>query len=199
MLLSLSQKFIFVANLKTASTAIEAAIGDKADIKIAATRFGKHDGLSAISQKFSWVKRYVPYEDFFVFGVMREPVDYLLSLYNSHQKSAFDGKQQSTKGMAFDEFLEVWCARSWQAKPQLLRFADEHNRLHMSYVIDLSRLSEEFSEICARLGLGPVDLGKKNSSPEVLRREDLTSSQIAWVKTAYSADYAFLRGRPQQL
>ncbi len=69
----------------------------------------------------------------------------------------------------------------------------------MRYLIDLAHLSEEFPEICARLGLGPVDLGRKNSSPEVLRREDLTSSQIAWVKATYSADYEFLRSRPRQL
>jgi hypothetical protein len=197
--MSLSQKFIFVANLKTASTAIEAAIGDKAEIKIAATRFGKHDGLSAISQKFSWIKRYVPYEEFIVFGVMREPVDYLLSLYNSHQKSAFDGKQQSTKDMAFDNFLENWCARSWQAKPQHLRFTDEHGRLRMSYIIDLAHLSAEFPEICIRLGLGPVDLARKNSSPEVLRRQDLTSAQIARVKATYGDDYEFLRNRSRRL
>ena len=99
MLLSLSHKFIFVANLKSASTAIESAMGDKAEIKLSATKFGKHDGLSAISNKFAWIKRYIPYEEFFVFGVIRDPVDYLLSLYNSHQKPAFDGKQQSTKSM----------------------------------------------------------------------------------------------------
>ena len=31
------------------------------------------------------------YEDFFVFGVVRDPVDWLLSLYNSHSKPDFDG------------------------------------------------------------------------------------------------------------
>src|ERR1700744_2290110 len=105
MLLSFSHKFIFVANLKSASTAIESAIGGKAEIKLSATKFGKHDGLSAISNKFAWIKRYVPYEEFFVFGVIRDPAAYLLSLYTSHQKPAFDGKQQSTKGLSFDEFL----------------------------------------------------------------------------------------------
>src|ERR1700742_714787 len=99
MLLSLSRKFIFVANLKSASSTIEAAIADWAEIRLTQTRFGKHDGLTQISQKFVWAKRYVPYEEFFVFGVIRDPVDFLLSLYNSHNKSAFDGKQHSTKGL----------------------------------------------------------------------------------------------------
>jgi hypothetical protein len=197
MLLSLSHKFIFVANLKSASTAIEAAIGDKAEIKLSATKFGKHDGLSAISNKFAWIKRYIPYEEFFVFGVVRDPVDYLLSLYNSHQKSAFDGKKQSTKGMSFDEFLGPWCERSWQARPQRKRFEDEHGRLRMSFLIDLAAVAEEFPKVCARLELGPVDLGHKNESPDVLKRGDLTAAQIDRVKAAYSMDYELMRDRPR--
>ena len=197
MLLSLSHKFIFVANLKSASTAIEAALGPKAEIKVSATKFGKHDGLSAISNKFAWIKRYVPYEEFFVFGVIRDPVDYLLSLYNSHQKPAFDGKQQSTKDMSFDEFLGPWCERSWQARPQRKRFEDEHGRLRVSYLIDLAALAEEFPRVCARLELGPVDLGHKNESPEVLKRNDLTTAQIERVKVIYRADYEYIRDRPR--
>lgn len=197
MLLSLSHKFIFVANLKSASTAIEAAIGDKAEIRLSATKFGKHDGLSAISNKFPWIKRYVPYREFFVFGVVRDPVDYLLSLYNSHQKPAFDGKQQSTKDMSFDEFLGPWCERSWQARPQRKRFEDEHGRLHVSYLIDLATLAEEFPKVCARLGLDDIELGRKNESPEVLTRNELTAAQIEKVKAAYATDYDLIRDRPR--
>jgi hypothetical protein len=199
MLLSFSHKFIFVANLKSASTAIESAIGDKAEIKLSATKFGKHDGLSAISNKFAWMKRYVPYEEFFVFGVIRDPVDYLLSLYNSHQKPAFDGKQQSTKGMSFDDFLGPWCERSWQARPQHKRFEDEHGRLRISYLIDLASLAEEFPKICARLELGTVDLGHKNESPEVLKRNDLTAAQTERVRAMYRTDYDYIGNRPQIL
>jgi hypothetical protein len=197
MLLSLTHKFIFVANLKSASSTIEAAIGDKAEIRMSQTKFGKHDGLSAISQKFSWAGRYVPFEEFFVFGVIREPVDFLLSLYNSHQKSAFDGRKHSTKGMSFDNFLQTWCAQSWQAKPQRARFTDEHGRLRMNCLIDLAHIGEEFPKVCARLELGSVDLGRKNSSPEVLKRADLTTAQIERVKVLYRDDYEYMRNRPQ--
>jgi len=39
-------------------------------------------------------------KSFFVFGVIRDPVDYLLSLYNSHQKPAFDGTSNPTRSGA---------------------------------------------------------------------------------------------------
>lgn len=197
MLLSLNRKFIFVANLKTASSTIEAALGPRADVRFSQTKFGKHDGLTQISHKFGWVKKYVPYEEFYVFGVVRDPVDYLLSLYNSHQKDEFEGKIQSTKGLSFDEFLEVWCGRSWQARPQHLRFTDEHKRLKMSHLILLNDLTDEFQQICVRLGLGWIELGRRNPSPEVLTRRDLTQAQIDLVKSRYAEDYAFIESRPR--
>ena len=77
---------------------------------------------------------------------------------------------QSTKGMSYDDFLDVWCGRSWQARPQHLRFVDEHKRLKMSHLILLDDLADEFQQICVRLGLGWIELGRKNPSPEVLTR-----------------------------
>ena len=199
MLLSLSRKFIFVANLKSASSGIENAIGDQAEIRIVQTKFGKHVSLSQISQKFAWVKRYIPYKEFFVFGVIRDPVDFLLSLYNSHQKPAFDGRTHSTKGMSFDDFLEIWCEQSWQATPPHQRFTDEHGRFCMNHLIELEHLGEEFPKICERLELGAVRLGRTNSSPSVLRRLDLTSAQIDRVKARYREDYDLIRDRPRAL
>ncbi|HWA92666.1 MAG TPA: sulfotransferase family 2 domain-containing protein [Rhizomicrobium sp.] len=199
MLLSLQRKFIFVANLKAASSTIEAALGPKAEIRMSNTKFGKHDGLSIISNRYAWVRRFVPYEEFFIFAVMRDPVDHLLSLYNSHQKEEFDGKVHSTKGMSFDDFLEVWCGRSWQARPQHLRFTDEHGRFKMSHVAMLEDLTEEFPRICEHLNLGRVELGRRNPSPAVLERKDLTAAQIDLVKSRYAEDYAWAAGRPRKL
>src|SRR5436309_11373731 len=89
MLISLSHQFIFVANLKSASSSIERALGPDAEFRAIKTNWGKHDDLSTISKKFKWIKRYVPAQDFFIFGVMRDPVDFILSLYNFHTRSTF--------------------------------------------------------------------------------------------------------------
>jgi len=197
MLLSLSHKFVFVANLKSASSAIETAIGAHAEVRLMQTRFGKHDGLSAISQRFAWVRRYVSYDEFFVFGVIRDPVDYLLSLYNSHQKPAFDGKKHSTKGLSFDIFLDNWCLQSWQTKPQIQRFTDEHGRLRVNHLIVLDRLDEEFAAVCEHIGVEAVPLGRTNASPVVLARADLTSAQIEKIRQRYKDDYELIRNRPK--
>lgn len=197
MLLSLSHKFIFVANLKSASSSIEAVLGVHAEMRLTQTRFGKHDGLSAISQRFPWVKRYVPFEEFFVFGVIRDPIEYLLSLYNSHQKSGFDGKRHSTKGLSFDAFLENWCAQSWQARPQIQRFTDEHGRFQMNHLIAFDNLDDEFAGVCKHIGIDAIELRPINASPPVLKRDDLTSAQIEKVRQRYKDDYELIRNRPR--
>jgi len=198
MLLSLSHKFIFVANLKSASSSIERALAAHAEFRATQTRFGKHDPLSTISKKFAWVRKYVPYEEFFVFGVIREPVDYVLSLYNFHHKEVFDGKVHSSKDLSFDQFWSEWCVRSWQAQPQHLRFVDQHRRLQISYLIDFSRLDDEFPRICQRIGVSG-ELHKVNVSPQILSRDDLTPEQTRRIVEHYEDDYALLKNRPQKL
>jgi Sulfotransferase family len=197
MLLSLSRRFIFVANLKTASTSIEAALEGFAEIAIRSAKFGKHGTLTAISRKFAWVERYVPYEDFFVFAVLRDPVDYLLSLYNAHHRDALPGGGKPTSGMDFDTFLDEWCARNWQAKPQHLRVVDAEGRFRLSHAVAFEDLAQDFPRLCARLGLGDVALSRRNVSPDVLDRGGLTKAQIARVEERYESDYAFLRDRPR--
>ncbi|MBV9571197.1 MAG: hypothetical protein JO056_08145 [Alphaproteobacteria bacterium] len=198
MLLSLSRKFIFVANLKSASSSIEQALAPYAEFRVTKTEWGKHDTLTMISKKFPWVKRYVPYSDFFVFGVIREPVDFILSLYNFHTDDDFAGLIQSSKGVPFDEFWRGWCTRSWQTRDQHLRFVDKHENFRMNYLMDFAELKKEFPKICARIGVD-AKLGQTNKSATVLSRKDLTPEQIAAIKERYAEDYALLANRPQEL
>ncbi len=196
MLLSLSHKFLFVANLKSASSSIEKALSSHAQFRATKTAWGKHDDLSTISKKFGWVNKLIPREEFFVFGVIREPVDFILSLYNFHTGPSFEGKKHSSKGVEFDHFLHTWCVTSWQAKPQYRRFIDRRGKFKISHVIEFSKLETEFPQICSRLGL-KATLPRVNVSPELLSRDDLTAEQIAEIKSRYTEDYSFIENRPR--
>ena len=148
-------------------------------------------------EKLPWVRRYVPYNEFFVFGVIREPVDYLLSLYNAHSRENLRGSAMPTRGMDFDTFLNVWCKDNPQAEPQHRRFADRHRRFQVSHLIDYDSLSKEFAAICARLDLGEVRLKHLNLSPENLTRHNLTDAQIARIERRYAQDYELIKNRPR--
>ncbi len=195
MLLSLSHKFLFIANIKTASSSIEAALGSHAEIAISKTQFGKHDPLTVISGKFPWVRKFVPFEEFFVFGVMRDPVDWLLSLYNSHTKPGFDGKQHSTKNVPFSRFLTQDFEKRWQMRPQSSRFIDENERFQVDRIVDYTKLDAEFPDICRHLGLGDVKLNRRNVSPQVLSREDLSPADMEFIREKYAADYELIANR----
>lgn len=199
MLLSLSHKFIFIANLKTASSSIERILEHAAEISLRRTEHGKHDSLTQISHKFPWVRKYVPYNEFFVFGVLRDPVDFLLSLYNSHNKEAFDGMPHSTKDKPFGEFLSTWCVRNWQARPQSARFRDEHGRFRITHVVDFADLDEELPRIQEKLGLPVKQLPKTNVSPEIATRADLSPDDIEKIAVLYADDYALLNNRPKAI
>ena len=196
MLLSLSHKFIFVANLKSASSSIEKALSSHAQFRATKTAWGKHDDLSTISKKFGWVNKIISRDEFFVFGVIRDPVDFVLSLYNFHTGPSFEGKKHSSKGVEFDHFLHHWCVTSWQAKPQYRRFVDRRGRFRISHVIEFSQLETEFPQICSRLGL-KATLPHVNVSPELLSRDDLTADQISEIRKRYAEDYSFIENRPR--
>jgi hypothetical protein len=76
-----------------------------------------------------------------------------------------------------------------------LCFRDEHGWFRLNCLIDLERLGEEFSQICERLEVGTNALGRIISSLSVLKRIDLTSTQIDKVKVRYRDDFDLIRDR----
>jgi sulfotransferase famil protein len=198
MLLSLSHKFIFVANLKSASSSIERALAPFAEFKATKTPWGKHDDLSTISKKFKWIRKHMPFEEFFVFGVIRDPVDFILSLYNFHTRPGFDGRKHSSNGVTFEDFWHNWCSKSWQARPQHRRFIDRYGHFKISHIVLMSELTAEFPQICSKLRLN-ANLPKLNVSPVLLSRADLTAEQVSEIKERYAEDYAFIDTRPRAL
>jgi hypothetical protein len=160
------------------------------------TKFGKHDDLTRVSRKFSWVRKYVSLDELFIFGVVRDPVDFIVSLYNFHTSAGFDGKPHSTKELSFDEFWNGWCVKSWQAKPQHLRFVDARGHFRISHVIRFDNLVNEFPKICARIGV-KANLQKTNVSPHVLSPQDLSAEHVASIRDRYAEDYAFLANLPR--
>jgi hypothetical protein len=189
MLISTSHKFVFVANLKTASSAIERALRRHAEIVVRETRLGKHLPIAQIEQRFSWLFHHYPIETLFVFGVMREPVDYMLSLYNSHSETPEGGKKPSTRGQPFPEFVRQWAAESWQARPQRQMFLRD-GAVAVDALIDFRELPAQFTSICHRLGVS-TKLMVSNASPRTVIREDVDAETLRFIENHFAEDYAF--------
>jgi len=89
MLLSLNKKFLFIANLKTASTSIERVLAPHCELRLTQSNHGKHQSFVEIAERFRWLLGVANVEDLFIFGVIRDPVDFVISLYNSHKREQF--------------------------------------------------------------------------------------------------------------
>lgn len=190
MLISLSRKFIFVANLKTASTSIESALARYAEIRLTRSEWGKHWPLDEMEGAFPRLFAECPRSKFFVFAVIRDPIDWLRSLHRSHKSTTFEGTDLSTMNLSFPLFVDEWMpAHGDQVLPQTSRFTDTDRNIVVDYLIEYSRLGEDFSAVCSILGLPEIELGVENRSVDIDAGAQLGDQREALLRSKYSRDY----------
>lgn len=191
MIVSSTKKFIFIANTKSASTSIEYALRPYADIYIDVTEYGKHSSISEVLNILDAFPSAYRDIDFFRFGVMREPTDHLVSLYNSHQDDCFDGSPLSTKGIDFMTFLTDWCALHWeQCRGQARMFTDDRGQILMNYIARYENLRQEVQLLAEYLDLD-ISLQPMNVSVGSFDRESIDAGSLEMAKALYRADYDF--------
>jgi hypothetical protein len=198
MLISIEHRFVFVANVKCGSTAIARALRPYSDIVITETEYGKHESLADIQKRYSFIFSRTPIEKFVVFGVIRPPVDFVLSVYNSHKKKKFAGQPQSTAGVSFDEFWTVWRRdHGWMLLPQRQRFLDASGKLGVKFIVHYDCLERHLSQMFREaydVAL-PLETPRANVSPRVLTADRLTADQVQRIRKIYAEDETMLRER----
>ncbi|HWA89245.1 MAG TPA: sulfotransferase family 2 domain-containing protein [Rhizomicrobium sp.] len=195
MLLSLNKKFLFIANLKTASTSIERVLAPHAELRLTQSQYGKHQSFVEFAERFRWLLGVAGVEDLFVFGVIRDPVDYVLSIYNSHKREQFKENQRLYTGdMDFARFITQWVPRNAdQLKNQYLRFISAEGRLITNLLISYDKLDKGLELVADRLGIPELTkLPRANTSPEGAKRADLTQEQIDWIDQRFRKDKEFI-------
>lgn len=102
------QRLAFLATPKTASTAIEAALGALATLVILRPKELKHTDATRFErflQPFLSEGSPAPFE---VVALMREPRDWLGSWYRDRQREDTPA-EHSTAGLSFDAFVRAYC------------------------------------------------------------------------------------------
>lgn len=194
MLISLQHRFIFIASLKTGSTAIESALRPYADLAVTHSALGKHDSLGTIQARFAFAFDVLPRSEFLVFGAMRDPLDLLLSLYRSHSKPEFEAEPSYTGGMSLPQFVAEWLpANAWQWEPQWTRFRNAAGEYDCDFLLDFARLEEQFQTVLSLLGLPPLPLAVENESPPGVTRDALPPALAERVLASRAHDAALLR------
>jgi hypothetical protein len=195
MLLSLNRKFLYIANLKTASTSIERVLAPHCELRLTQANHGKHMSFVEIAERFRWLLSCTSIDDLFIFGVIREPVDYVLSLYNSHKREQFkDNARLYTGNMTFDDFIAQWVPKNAdQLKNQYMRFVSAEGRLITNLLISYDKLHEGLEIVANKINVPDLmKLPKANASPDGMVRDEVTSEQIAWIEARFRRDREFI-------
>lgn len=103
-----AERLAFLATPKTASTAIEAALGPLAAVVILRPKALKHTNAARFS---AHLQPYLAGDSprFEVAALMREPQSWLSSWYRDGQREDIE-PEKSTRGLSFDDFVQAYCA-----------------------------------------------------------------------------------------
>lgn len=102
------ERLAFLATPKTASTAIEAALGALAAVVIQRPRILKHTDAARFAAHWQPYLAQSAGDRFEVAALMREPRDWLGSWYRDGQREEVE-LEKSTRGMSFDDFVRAYC------------------------------------------------------------------------------------------
>jgi hypothetical protein len=202
LLLGLNKKFLFIANLKTASTSIERVLAPHSELRLTQSNYGKHQTFVEIAERFRWLLNCVNIEDLFIFGVIRDPVDFVLSLYNSHKREQFkDNPRLYTGEMDFARFITHWVPKNAdQLKNQYLRFVSAEGRLVTNLLISYDKLDAGLEKVAAIVGVPDLTkLPTANRSPDGIGRNDLTKEQTDWIEARFRRDKEFIARHANRL
>lgn len=188
-------KFIFVANTKSASTSIEQSkIAEISDIKLTEPVIGKHMSLEDIYGKFNFLFEEFNFNEFFKFGVIRTPLDWVVSWFNYISRPELrDPKHRFHQNYAGEmTFSEYWHLNKNKTffPPRSNIFFPQNKNIRIDYLAKLENLTEDLSLIQGILGLDSLNIPKINESS--LRRinpndvEDFIKEEI---REKYKSDY----------
>ena len=107
MLASVRKQFVLLSNPKTGTSALEAAFGRFADIRIGRSPQWKHLDYDRMTAIFG---DYFQRQDCTIYGVARHPIDTLISWYRYRSRAALLAKKPDhyTGDIPFSRFCEEW-------------------------------------------------------------------------------------------
>ena len=195
MLIGVKKRFVFVANSKTASTSIEFALAPHAEIMRGGTPASKHIPLTDIRKEYHFLfdRAQYPFESFFRFGVMRDPLDWIKSWYRYRRGNAVE--TPLAPDMSFDAF---WDRNDWNISrasgvpfDQSVRFLDDQDQPLADLIIPHGRLDHFFPKIAKAIGV-PAALPKRNVSRIKRLDTPVSETTLKKVREHYARDYALI-------
>lgn len=195
MLIGVRKRFIFVANTKTGSTALQSALLPMAEIDHGLSPARKHMRLRTVFSTFDFLfdGRIARRDDFFVFGVMRDPIDWIMSWYRYRRDQTV--QDPIPKGMSFAEFCTLrddfnFRLADGRRNLQSDFFVSPTGEVLADYIIPYADLAQHYARIATALGL-PPDLPVRNRS-KIRDMPVLSDDLRGELQDFYAEDYRVL-------
>lgn len=191
MLISFRKRFIFVANTKSASTAIETALSPYAQITQRGGPAEKHMPLSGILDTYS--SSGVNGDAFLSFGVMRDPVAWIMSWYRYRKGNNVESPLP--KDLSFSEFWQRadWNIRRADGRKYLQRdvFCSPSGEVLADVILRYDQLDDDFARLCAGLGI-TARLARENQSAIQNVDEHISPALLREIRDFYAPDDALI-------
>ncbi|SFE70013.1 hypothetical protein SAMN04488523_109183 [Sulfitobacter brevis] len=168
MLVFFKERLAFLSVPKTGTTAYEAALAPRADMVISEPPMLKHAPVYRYNRFIRPMFLKVCDVELELMAVMREPVSWLGSWYRYRQRPFMEGKDNSTHGISFDDFVLAYMKGN---KPGFADVGSQYNFMkgqpngtsitHYFRYEDQPRLQVFLQD---RLGV-TLDLKRENVSP----------------------------------
>jgi hypothetical protein len=201
MILSVRHGFLYFAMPKTATTAIESLLGPYGDISLERTAHFKHISCAELRARYSQLfSSCYSYECFFRFGVVREPVSWVVSWYNFRSRPELaDPKSPNHRNYlgayTLEEFVEELEAQEPRSFARIGTQSDfyrlpEHE-LGVHALVRHDHLHDDLARITAYL---PIDLShglsitRANESPSRISRSHVTTATRDRILQVFAED-----------
>ncbi|MGR3759380.1 gamma-glutamyl kinase [Roseobacteraceae bacterium NS-SX3] len=197
MLVFFKERLVLLSVPKTGTTAYQAALRGRADMVISDPPELKHAPVYRYNRWIRPMFERVLNAELELAAVMREPISWLGSWYRFRQRPFMDGKENSTKGISFDEFVRAYC----KGKPpgfanvgSQAKFLEPQPNgcavTHLFRYEDQSRLQTFLQN---RLDV-PLELERRNVSPEMAL--ELSAETEALLRRKRAAEFELYSSIP---
>lgn len=197
MLIGVRKRFVFVANSMTAAPVIERALLDHAEIQRNGTPDRLHVPMSDIVTDYGFLfnRPNMPRQSFLVFGVMRDPADWISAWFRA--RLAQKGSHGLPKGCDFTRYWRQgdWTLRRPDGKPRLQSdlFSDGQGQPLVDVLIPYPQIEPQLEVLGRILGIDvKVQIPEEEAAPPVIPPDLMPE-----VRAHYAADYRLWASLPQ--
>lgn len=193
MLIFIPARLTLLSVPKTGTTALEAALSDKADIAFRTAPEIKHMNLRQYRRGVRPLLAPFGTPEFETVAVMRDPVDWLRSWYRFRTRDALIGHPNSTVMVSFEQFIDAWL-RPMDQRPAYAQIGtqsdfmrDGHGQIAVTHLFRYEAMAALLHFLGQRLG-GSITLPQANISPPAVT--DLSPALEARLREALAPEFA---------